>query len=302
MRIHSLLFLFLAGILSAGAQPTISFTFDDGITNNMPGYAFEEWNSMILEHLDKAGVRAVFFVTGNNKSDEKGKFLLASWNDAGHNIANHTFSHPNYNGKGITFEQFREELLRTDSLIRNYSHYLPLFRFPYLKEGDTREKVDRFRACMNERGYTNGYVTIDASDWYIDGRLRKKLRDDPEHDIAGFREFYLKHLYERAMYYEELSYKLTGRHISHTLLLHHNLTSALFLGDLITMFKEKGWVIIDAEDAYRDKIFTKQPTNIPAGEGLIWALARASGNFDELLRYPAEDSRYEQDEMDRLGL
>src|SRR5690606_18606231 len=191
MRIHSLLFLFLAGILSAGAQPTVSFTFDDGITNNMPGYAFVEWNSMILEHLDKAGVRAVFFVTGNNKSDEKGKW---------------------------------------------------------------------------------------------------------------FREFYLKHLYERAMYYEDLSYKLTGRHISHTLLLHHNLTSALFLGDLIAMFMEKGWVIIDAEDAYRDKIFTKQPTNIPAGEGLIWALARASGNFDELLRYPAEDSRYEQDEMDRLGL
>lgn len=59
---------------------------------------------------------------------------------------------------------------------------------------------------------------------------------------------------------------------------------------------------MDAEDAYRDEIFKKQPSNIPAGEGLIWALAKTSGNFDRLLRYPAEGSRYEQDEMDGLGL
>lgn len=302
MRIYSLLFLFLAGILSAGAQPTISFTFDDGVTNDMPGYAFEDWNGMILRHLDSAGVKAVFFVTGNNKTDPKGKFLLRSWNDAGHKIANHSFSHVNYNNAEVTFQQFRMELLRTDSLIRDYPNFIPLFRFPYLKEGDTREKTERFRAFMKAHGYANGHVTIDASDWYIDSRLRRRLRTDPACEINGFRDFYLHHLYERAMYYEALSYKLTGRHIRHTLLLHHNLTSALFLGDLIAMFKEKGWKIIDAEKAYGDEIFRQQPSNIPAGEGLVWALARASGKFDALLRYPAEDSRYEQDEMDRLGL
>lgn len=302
MKTLSLVLLFLAGMLPTLAQPTISFTFDDGVTNDMPGYAFEVWNNMILSHLETAGVKAIFFVTGNNKSDEKGKFLLASWNDAGHKIANHTYSHLNYNNKEVTFEQFRAELLRTDSLIRDYSNCIRLFRFPYLKEGDTREKIERFRAFMNKQGYANGYVTIDASDWYIDSRLRRKLRGDPECDINGFRDFYLKHLYERAVYYEGLAFKLTGRHISHTLLLHHNLTSALFLDDLVGMFKEKGWKIIDAEEAYRDEIFKKQPSNIPAGEGLVWALAKESANLDTLLRYPAEDSRYEQDEMDRLGL
>lgn len=284
------------------SQLFISFTFDDGSTNDMLGYPFEQWNKMILDNLDNAGVKAVFFVTGNNKSDKKGQYLLKSWNDKGHRIANHTYSHPNYNNADISFGKFRNELLRNDSIIRNLSNYIKLFRFPYLKEGDTKEKIELFRTFLQEQGYRNGYVTIDASDWYINNRLRTKLKQDPETNLTGFRSFYLEHLFQRATYYEDLAFKLSGRHIHHTILLHHNLTSALFLGDLITMFKEKGWVITDAEAAYRDEIFLNNPSIIPAGESLIWALAKQSGMFESILRYPAEDGDYEKARMDALGL
>ena len=294
--------LILLCALRINAQPTISFTFDDGVTSDMPGYPFEQWNKMILDHLDNAGVKAVFFVKGSNKTDANGQFLLNSWNDRGHRIGNHTFSHPNYNDKDETFEKFRDELLRDDSIINKLSNYIKLFRFPYLKEGDTKEKVDQFRAFMKEQGYRNGYVTIDASDWYINGRLLKRLNENPKADVEGYRKFYLEHLLSRAIYYEDLGVKLTGRHIHHTLLLHHNLTSALFLGDLIQMFKEKGWKVIDAEEAYKDEIFKSNPTNVPAGESLIWALAKETGKYDSILRYPAEDGDYEKDRMDLIGL
>jgi peptidoglycan/xylan/chitin deacetylase (PgdA/CDA1 family) len=289
-------------IHETNAQPAISFTFDDGITTDMPGYSFEQWNEMLLEHLDKAGIKSVFFVTGANKTDEKGKFLLKSWNDKGHRIANHTYTHPNYNSKKITFDIFKEEFLRDDSIVNQLSNFIPLFRFPYLKEGDTKEKVDLFRSFLYEHNYKNGYVTIDASDWYVNSRLIERLKEDPDADITGFKNFYLDHLYSRALYYEELAYSLTGRHISHTLLLHHNLTSALFSGDLIQMFKDKGWKIIDAEEAFKDEIFLSNPDNIPAGESLVWALAKESGKYDSILRYPAEDGEYEKEAMDNLGL
>lgn len=288
--------------LNISAQPTISFTFDDGVTNDMPGYTFEVWNDMLLNHLDNGGVKAIFFVTGANKRDDKGQFLLKSWNDNDHKISNHTISHPNYNNSKVTFEQFRHELLDNDTIIRKFSNYLPMFRFPYLKEGDTREKIESFRNLMKEHHYKNGYVTIDASDWYIDSRLRMRLSENPKADIEGFRQYYLQHIYDRALYYDDLALRLTGRHINHTLLLHHNLTSALFLGDLIKMFKEKGWKIIDAEEAYKDQVFKYETSNIPAGESLIWAMAKESGKFDDVLRYPAEDSRYEKEAMDKLGL
>jgi hypothetical protein len=35
---------------------------------------------------------------------------------------------------------------------------------------------------------------------------------------------------------------------------------------------------------------------------LIWALAKQSGKFEDQLRYPAEDSQYEKDAMDKKGL
>ncbi len=283
-------------------RPKISFTFDDGNTADMPGYAFRDWNAILLQHLEKEGVNAIFFVTGRNKTDEKGQFLLSSWNDAGHAIANHTFSHPNYNSDKISFEDFREEFLKTDTIIRQYSNYVKLFRFPYLKEGNTAEKISRFRACMQENGYRNGYVTIDASDWAINARLQKKLKQQPDAPLAAYRQFYLDHLYDRAMYYEGLSQQINGRHISHTILLHHNLAAALFLGDLITMFREKGWDVVPAKEAFDDPVYQNQPTNIPAGESLIWALAKQSGKFENILRYPAEDEMYEKDKMDRLGL
>jgi peptidoglycan-N-acetylglucosamine deacetylase len=302
MMNSKLTILFWLVAFCASAQPTLSFTFDDGITNDMPGYTLERWNGMLLDHLDQAGIKSILFSTGNNKSDRKGQYLLDSWNGRGHRIGNHTCSHLNYNSKDVSFEQFSVDFLKNDPLIRAYSNYSPLFRFPYLKEGDTREKVTSFRNLLKASNYQNGSVTIDASDWYIDSRLRNRLRADPDANVDGFKNFYMKHLLERATYYENLAFKITGRHVHHTLLLHHNLASALFLGDLIKMFREKGWKIMDAEEAFKDDIFQQQPANVPAGESLIWALAKESGKFDNQLRYPAEDSRYEKDEMDRLGL
>ncbi len=285
-------------------KPVVSFTFDDGITYGIAGIKFEEWNDMLLSHLENESLKAVFFVTGENKIDKKGQFLLKSWNDRGHKIANHTFAHPSFNSEKNTALLFENELLRTDSIISKFSNHIKLFRFPYLKEGQNKSKVDSIRNILVENNYSNGYVTIDASDWYISQRLIERIKEKgfEKTEVDRFKDFYLQHVLERADYYEMLSYKINQRHINHTLLLHHNLTSALFLGDLIKKFKEEGWEVIDADEAYQDKVFEKIPGPNFAGESLIWSLAKQSGEYEESLRYPAEDSQYEKDEMNRLGL
>ncbi|WP_157972965.1 polysaccharide deacetylase family protein [Aureibaculum luteum] len=286
------------------SKPTVSFTFDDGITSDLAGYQFKEWNQMILSHLEKENLKAVFFVTGKNKLNEKGQFLLKNWNDAGHRIANHSFTHPNINSDINSAKLFESELKRTDSVISNLSNSIKLFRFPYLKEGQNPLKVDSIRNILSRNNYQNGYVTIDASDWYVNSRLLKRIKEVgiEKTDIDQFKDFYVQHILERANYYEMLSKELSGRHISHTLLLHHNLTSALFLDDLMHKFKEEGWNIINAEQAYQDSVFMNIPALKFAGESLTWSLAKQSGKYEKSLRYPAEDSRYEKEKMDSLGL
>ena len=283
-------------------RPKISFTFDDGEVNDFGEYKLKIWNELLLSNLKKHNLKAILFSLGRNKTSEKGKYVLSSWNDAGHLIANHTFSHTNFNTKNTSLESFELELTKNDAIIKSYSNYYPYFRFPYLKEGDTKEKIEGFRAFMKQKGYKNGHVSIDASDWYIDSRLVTRLKENPKADISGFGDYYKKHLLNRALFYDSLAYKLTNRHINHVILLHHNLAAALFLDDLIKHFEDNGWEVMDADKAYKDEIYNEVPNNIPAGESLIWALAKQSGKFEKVLRYPAEDGEYEKTFMDKLGL
>ena len=290
------------GQVSPKAKPIISFTFDDGSTNDVGQYKLEAWNQMLLDNLKKHELKAILFSSGANKTTVKGKYVLSSWNNAGHFIANHTFSHPNFNSKNISLEDLKAELTQNDAIINKYSQYLPYFRFPYLKEGDTPEKINGFKQFLKEKNYKNGHVTIDASDWYINGRLVQRLKENPKADISGFREFYKKHLFDRAQFYDSLAFQMTDRHIHHVILLHHNLAASLFLDDLIQHFKSNGWEVTDANKAYQDIIYTSETDNVPAGESLIWALAKKSGKFNKVLRYPAEDGAYEKPLMDKLGL
>lgn len=282
-------------------KPTISFTFDDGKTKDQGGYKLEVWNEMLLENLKKNNLKTIFFSMGWNKLDDRGKYVLKSWSDAGHKIANHTFTHPNFNDKAVTLDDFKKEFLKNDSVIRQYPNYYPYFRFPYLKEGNTKEKIDGMRKFLKDNGCKNGHVTVDASDWYIDSRLVKRLEENPNADLSGFKSYYIQHLYSHAMHFDSISFQLTNRRISHVLLLHHNLSSALFLGDLIKYFKANGWEVMDADKAYQDPIYKEVPTTVPAGESLIWSLGKQSGKFEKQLG-PASDWELEKGKMDKLGL
>ena len=150
--------------------------------------------------------------------------------------------------------------------------------------------------------YCNGHVTIDASDWYYDARLRARLGADPDFDAARFRAPYVDHIVDRAEYYDKLVRRAIGRTIPHTLLIHYNLLNALFLGDILSALAERGWSFISAEDAYGDPVFSSEPQIAPAGESLVWALAKESGRFESELRYPGEDDVYEAPRLVKLGL
>lgn len=263
---------------------------------------WETKNNEILQALKDHDIQAALFVCGSRVKDKKGLKVLESWDMDGHLIGNHSFSHFYFNSNDVSLEKYKKDFLKGDSLISQFSNYKRLFRFPFLKEGDTREKRDGFREFLKINNYRIGHVSIDASDWYVDQRLKERLEKEPDADITPYKEYYLQHIFDRATYYNELAEDLLGRQIKHTLLIHHNLLNALFLNDLIVMFKEKGWEFVNASEAFQDEIYDERPQIVPAGESIIWALAKESCKYDSVLRYPGEDGEYEKDKMDRLGL
>lgn len=288
-----LLFVF-ASLQAQDNKPQLSITIDDPSTEATGNLTWMQRDDAILEAIEKNGLNAALFVCGKRVDNSEGMVLLSKWNDKGHMICNHSYSHGYFHSKKLSLEAFESDFMKGDSIINSFSGYTKLFRFPYLKEGDTPEKRDGFRDFMSKHGYRNGYVTIDASDWYIDKRLVDTLKSTPDIDITPFKEYYISHIYNRAMFYDSLAVALTGRHIKHNLLLHHNFINASFLGELLIHFKKYGWELINASDAFKDEIYNSQPQILPAGESLVWALAKESGKYESMLRYPGEDSQYEE--------
>jgi hypothetical protein len=288
-----------AGIATAAeTQRSIAITMDD--LNWMPVPNPTEINTRLLQAMRSHQARLALFVIGRNADNPTGQALIQPWKEAGHLIGNHTYSHRNYDS--MTFEDFSADALHADQVLANDLSLPRLFRFPLLKEGNTAAKRDRMREFLATHRYRTGYVTIDASDWYYDNRLRQRLTSDATFDVNRFRQPYLDHLWDRAQFYDDLSMQVLGRSVPHTLLIHWNVLNSLFLGDVLNMFHRHGWRIVNAERAFRDPIFQRAPKTMPAGESLLWALAKETGKFEDLLRYPGEDDVYEKPKLDRLGL
>jgi peptidoglycan-N-acetylglucosamine deacetylase len=300
MRINRRKALALCAIpLVARTRPKVAITMDDVGWQIIPEDRRPDAETRLLEHLGKT--RAFLFAVGQNVDNPHGSSILRNWNAAGHWIGNHTYRHRALIGK-TSPEEFEQDILRNEAVLRQYSGFRKWFRFPALKEGQNRELRDRCRSFLASHGYRNGAVTVDASDWYYNQRLLARIEADPGFDAGLYRQPYLNHIWDRAQFYDKLSRDAMGRSVAHTLLIHYNLLNALFLGDLLAMFRSKGWGVIGADEAFSDPVFHRQPDTVPAGESLIWALAKETGRFENRLRYPGEDDVYEKPVLDRLGL
>jgi hypothetical protein len=74
---------------------------------------------------------------------------------------------------------FESDVLKDEPLIRGCHNFVPLFRFPFFKEGNTTTKRDGIRSFLKQDSYRIGRATVDASDWAISARLEN------EHKLAA---------------------------------------------------------------------------------------------------------------------
>lgn len=280
--------------------PRFAVTIDDFRFNEEPSMDGTARHRAILDALGAAGIQAAGLVTGKHVDNPSAAAHLATWAEAGHAIGNHTYSHAYYGGSGPG--DLGADIDRAAPLLSGYATARPWFRFPYLAEGRTVAFRDRMRQDLSRRGLSNAYVTIDASDWYVDQRLLQRLKTEQGADVTPYGDYLVRHLLARAAFYDGLAREVVGYSPPHTLLIHHNLTTALFLPRILAAFREAGWTAIDADTAFAHPIYRSQPDIAPAAHSLIWQLAKADGRFEDRLRSPGEDGPYEKPAMDALGL
>ena len=296
IRYSALVLLWLLPV-SLWAQ-NVAFTFDDGLDPRRQASA-SQWNHAILDALAEADLQSILFPIGSRVNSNVGLELVNAWADAGHKIGNHTYLHMNFGSRNTSLEGFIADVEKNHRLFNPMDSWVNLLRFPLLKEGETATKRDSFRQWMFDNDYKPAPISIDTSDWFYSSRFIAWRAEHPNAELDGFRSIYLEHLWDRANYYDSLSQQVLGRSIDHVFLLHTNAINAAFLPDVIALFNDRGWHTIDANQAFQDPVYSMSPDVLPAGESILWSLSKQQGVAN--LRYPAEDSRYEEAALQDLG-
>jgi len=137
----------------------VYLTFDAGYEN---GYT-----SKILDALKKHKVKATFFLVGNyvKTSPDLVKRMAAE----GHNVANHTYNHPNMSSIS-TKESFCKELEELDALCKETTGITmkKYYRPPQGKFSENNLKM------AQELGYKTFFWSLAYVDWYNDKQPTKE--------------------------------------------------------------------------------------------------------------------------------
>src|SRR5262249_52623043 len=116
-------------------SPQIATTVGDFHWQNAGKQNAGERDQAVLVTVKSNRIRADLFVIGSNAESEEGKELLRAWDDAGHRIGNHTYSHRPLMSQ-MTAETYEKDILRAEEVLKNFKQFRRIFRYPLLKEGD----------------------------------------------------------------------------------------------------------------------------------------------------------------------
>jgi peptidoglycan/xylan/chitin deacetylase (PgdA/CDA1 family) len=197
--------------------------------------------------------------------------LLKLWIDAGLELGNHTYSHPNFSTTPV--RQFEDETIRgeviTSSLLAAAGKKERYFRHPYLSTGATEEAKSEFEAFLKVRGYQIAPVTVENADYAFNDVLTAALaasdKSRAEKAKAEYRAF-TKSSFE---FFEDASKKLFGREIPQTLLIHDNEINSEMLDTLLADMEERGYRFISLDEAMFDPAYAT-PDRFVGPVGISW--------------------------------
>ncbi len=241
----------------------------------------------LLAGITSHGVPAVGFVNerklrsgGIVDPDRVG--LLRRWLDAGLELGNHTFSHPDLHRTPLA--RFEDDVIRGEAVTRDLLHArgmtLRYFRHPYLHTGTDLEVKRRLEGFLAGRGCRIAPVTIYTEDYLFAAACDRACQRGDHRTARRVADAYVPYIERQTEYYEQLSRRLLGYELRQVMVLHANSINAETFGDLAHMMKRRGYTFVPLERALADEAYAA-PDDFTGSEGISWlqrwALIRGLG-------------------------
>lgn len=283
-RFSTLLALLFCHALTAAP---ISVTVDDVPLQAMRDRTTEEVaeiNDRLIARLTTLGVSATGFVNeakleSHGVIDPQRVAILEAWLDAGLELGNHTYSHPDLHGTAVDI--YLADIDAGDRVTRRLADErgsaVRYFRHPYLHTGRSMAVRDRVRDFLAGHGYEIAPVTIDNSEWIFAAAYRRAHEADDDALKSRLGRAYIDYMAEKTAFFVRNARDLFDRDISQVLLIHANRLNADWLDELVARLRADGHRFVRLETALEDPAYESE--NVWTGAGGIswlhrWALAR----------------------------
>lgn len=275
-----LILFWLSALESFGQKKYVCISVDD-----LPVVDYGEYDTVvqerILNHLivsfEKNRIPAIGFVNEEKLYGYDGKplpfqiHLLEKWLNAGLQLGNHTYSHPDYNI--VSFKTYASDILKgeliTKQLLRKRGQKLLYFRHPYLHLGPTRTKADSLQNFLNQHRYITAPITIDGEDYaFAYAYYKAKSRRDVMLEKQVVAD-YLSYIDQNIKHFDKESMGIVGRYVDQIILFHASMLNADCMDDIITIFRKNGYGFLPIDKVLRDPVY-KTPITVYGEWGCSW--------------------------------
>jgi peptidoglycan-N-acetylglucosamine deacetylase len=274
--------LLLAASVARAEEHAVCVTFDDlpgspaALVSNEIGPLRETTRKLLASFAEHAVPVVGFVNEGKLESDgpsgkEARTAILEMWVDAGLELGNHTYSHPDLNRTAL--DEFQADVVRgepvTRALLERRSLKLRYFRHPFLHVGLELPKRRAFEAFLARRGYTVAPVTMDNDEYIFAAVYADALRKSDAPTAARVADDYVRYMETVFAFFERVSQDLLGRRMRHVLLLHANSLNADHFGRLAASLKARAYRFISLDEALEDPAY-RSPDEYVGAWGLSW--------------------------------
>jgi peptidoglycan/xylan/chitin deacetylase (PgdA/CDA1 family) len=253
----------------------VAITIDD--LPDADGYLCNEHETItttkrLLDPIRAAKVPVVGFVVGarcGNLNPKQRRGLLKMWLDAGAELGNHTWSHPDLNR--VPLEEYEKQILAMDDNFHrtNSPSRFRYFRAPYLHNGATPETRKKLQSFLTEHGYQEAPVTFDNNDCRFAAAYSRALKKGDAVLAKLIEEAYTPYMESIVAFFEKRSVEVLGRECPQVLLLHASRLNAEMMPRLLHLFRERGYTFVSLEQAISDEAY-RLPDTYVGEKGLSW--------------------------------
>jgi len=274
--------MFCVTVVSGQAQTakpdrSVAITIDDlpAASNTLSAAEITAMTTKLLGTLREQKIPVVGFVNEKKlyrfgETDERIR-ALRMWLDSGFELGNHTFTHMSLNRAGL--KAWEDDVVQgenvTTLLLAEKKMKLRYFRHPFLDVGRDLQTRREAEAFLVGRGYHIAPITLDAWDWAFASVYEHAKKRGDEALQKQLADAYLSYSDTMFAFDEQLSKQVVGYEPKQILLIHANQLEADYVGELLDVFRKRGYRFITLEDALGDQAYSL-PNEYVGEEGTGW--------------------------------